>query len=908
MSHTLALHPVKKRDAIFLWVLFGWLAFALLPSWSLDYGLLESTQDEILAAYGWSQFNISWLWYLLPSLLLIRPWQEASREQRSRHYLDAGWALLCMAFIVVSATVEGRGLGYATLVLFVALGAIMTLALTRLEWLGGDRFVIGSLVTIVALIGVFIVWPSIAIFIPMFTNDAGEFAPLAFMAVLSQAHIVQVILNSIALSIAVGIGCTFFGLVLAIYTTRIAQRSAIIGRIFSILPIVTPPFVVGLGVTLMMGRSGYVTELMVDWFGLTNTDWLYGFTGIWLAQVLAFTPMAFMILDGAIKTIHPSLEEASYTLRASRWQTFNGVFVPLLKPALANAFLIVIVQSLADFSNPLVLGGNFDVLATQIYFYITGSQLDYQAASTLGAFLLLFSLLVFCIQYMWIGKRSYVTVSGKSYRGDVQPLPVTLVWSVIAILAVWIAFNALLYGSIFYGSFTVNWGVDYTLTLDNFIKLFGQGMSDGAWPSLLDTLLYAGIAAPITAAFGLLIAWIVVRQQFKGKKTIEFTTMLCFAVPGTVAGVSYILAFNSAPVYLTGTAAIVIISMVMRNVPVGIRAGIAGLGQIDKSLDEASLSLRAGSLRTITHILLPLLRPAILSALIYSFVRAITTVSAIVFLVTPDTRVATAYILNRVEDGEYGVAIAYGSILIVVMLAIIFIFDWLIGGSAYLPVKSQKPGVMERTMSQKNFVELRNVTKRFGSNTVIDNINLTIPQGQMVTLLGPSGCGKTTILRLVAGLEKPSEGQIFIDGEDVTHRSIQQRDICMVFQSYALFPHMSLGDNVGYGLKMLGASRSDVKARVREALAMVDLEGFEDRYVDQISGGQQQRVALARALILKPKVLLFDEPLSNLDANLRRSMRDKIRELQKQFDITSLYVTHDQSEAFCGFRYRAGDE
>ncbi|STH12348.1 permease component of transport system for ferric iron [Escherichia coli] len=466
---------------------------------------------------------------------------------------------------------------------------------------------------------------------------------------------------------------------LAIYTTRIAKRSAIIGRIFSILPIVTPPFVVGLGVTLMMGRSGYVTEFMVEWFGLTNTNWLYGFTGIWLAQVLAFTPMAFMILDGAIKTIHPSLEEASYTLRASRWQTFNGVFVPLLKPALANAFLIVVVQSLADFSNPLVLGGNFDVLATQIYFYITGSQLDYQAASTLGAFLLLFSLLVFCIQYMWIGKRSYVTVSGKSYRGDVQPLPVTLVWSVVAILAIWIAFNALLYGSIFYGSFTVNWGVDYTLTLDNFIKLFGQGMSDGAWPSLLDTLLYAGIAAPITAIFGLLIAWVVVRQQFKGKKTIEFTTMLCFAVPGTVAGVSYILAFNSAPVYLTGTAAIVIISMVMRNVPVGIRAGIAGLGQIDKSLDEASLSLRAGSLRTITHILLPLLRPAILSALIYSFVRAITTVSAIVFLVTPDTRVATAYILNRVEDGEYGVAIAYGSILIVVMLAIIFLFDWLIG-------------------------------------------------------------------------------------------------------------------------------------------------------------------------------------------------------------------------------------
>lgn len=198
----------------------------------------------------------------------------------------------------------------------------------------------------------------------------------------------------------------------------------------------------------------------------------------------------------------------------------------------------------------------------------------------------------------------------------------------------------------------------------------------------------------------------------------------------------------------------------------------------------------------------------------------------------------------------------------------------------------------------KNFVELKHVTKRFGHNTVIDDLNLAIPQGKMVTLLGPSGCGKTTVLRLVAGLEKPTEGQIFIDGEDVTDRSIQQRDICMVFQSYALFPHMSLGENIGYGLKMLGRPKDEINQRVKEALALVDLDGFEDRYVDQISGGQQQRVALARALILKPKVLLFDEPLSNLDANLRRSMREKIRELQQQFNITSLYVTHDQSEAF----------
>ncbi|MBN3136745.1 ABC transporter permease [Pectobacterium punjabense] len=679
MSHTLTLSPTPKWDPIFLWLALIAATFLLLPAWSLDYGLLDASRDELLAAYSWSSLNTSLLWFLLPLGLLARPLLTPTRQQRGRHRFDAAYALFCALFVVISATVEGRGMGYATIVLFVALSAIITLALSRLDWLGGDRFVIGSLISIIALIGVFILYPSIAIFIPMFTNDSGEFAPLAFMQILGQTHILRVIWNSFLLSVAVGIGCTFFGMVLAIYTSRIARRSAIIGRIFSILPIVTPPFVVGLGVTLMMGRSGYVTELMVAWFGLTNTNWLYGFTGIWLAQVLAFTPMSFMILEGAMKTIHPSLEEASYTLRANRYQTFQRVFLPLLKPALANSFLIVIVQSLADFSNPLVLGGNFDVLATQIYFYITGAQLDYQSASTLGVVLLVFSLAVFCVQYLWIGKRSYVTISGKSYRGDVQPLPISLVWIVSILLYIWIAFNVLLYGSIFYGSFTVNWGVDYTLTLDNFSKLFGQGFNDGAWPSLLDTLLFAGIAAPITALFGLLIAYIVVRQQFYGKKAIEFTTMLCFAVPGTVAGVSYILAFNSAPVYLTGTAVIVIMSMVMRNVPVGIRAGIAGLGQLDKSLDEASLSLRAGSMRTVFYILLPLLRPAILSALIYSFVRAITTVSAIIFLVTPDTRVATSYILNRVEDGEYGMAIAYGSILIVVMLAIIFLFDYLVG-------------------------------------------------------------------------------------------------------------------------------------------------------------------------------------------------------------------------------------
>ena len=670
------------------WVVLAFAAFLLLPSFALDYGLFEATRDERLAAMGWHSLNISWLWFaplvgflLLPALKLAPAVQAKS---------ELALAAVITALVVISADLRHVSLGYAVIGLALALIALATLALARLKVLQGDKFIIASLLLIILLIALFIVFPTIAIFKAMFYDESGAFVPGQVLDILGRSYIVRVIGNSLMLSGFVGLMSTLFGLAFALYTTRIARRTAFVGKIFSILPIVTPPFVVGLGVTLMLGRSGYVTEWLMH-LGFTNTNWLYGFNGIAIAQILAFTPLAFMILDGALKSIHPSIEEASYTLRANRYQTFFQIIFPLLRPALANAFLLVFIQSLADFSNPLVLGGSFDVIATQIYFYIAGSQLDYASASTLGTILLLFSLGIFIVQYLWIGNRSYITVSGKSYRGEVQELPRGLKNAITALLAVWVVFNIVLYGSIFYGSFTVNWGVDYTLTAKNYAMLFGQGLNDGAWPSLINTLIYAGIAAVLTALLGLLIAYIVVRKQFRGKKALEFLTMLCFAIPGTAAGVSYILAFNNAPLYLTGTGIIVIISMVMRDLPVGMRAAIAGLGQLDKSLDEASLSLKGSSFKTIIYIILPLLKPALLSALVTSFVKAMTTVSAIIFLVTADTRVATAYILNRVEDGEYGIAIAYGSILIVVMMSIILFFDWIIGDTRIARSKARQP-------------------------------------------------------------------------------------------------------------------------------------------------------------------------------------------------------------------------
>ena len=195
-------------------------------------------------------------------------------------------------------------------------------------------------------------------------------------------------------------------------------------------------------------------------------------------------------------------------------------------------------------------------------------------------------------------------------------------------------------------------------------------------------------------------------------------------------------------------------------------------------------------------------------------------------------------------------------------------------------------------------IELKKVYKAFGSTKVLQDFNLSFEKGKFTTLLGASGCGKTTILRLIAGLEDLDQGQILCDGKDISRLPPQQRGVGIVFQSYALFPHLTVGENVAFGLKIKENHSSDIAEKVSQALKMVELEGFEHRRIEQLSGGQQQRVALARALVIAPQILLFDEPLSNLDTNLRRTMREMIRHLQQKLGITVLYVTHDQTEAF----------
>ncbi|HEX7649944.1 MAG TPA: ABC transporter ATP-binding protein [Noviherbaspirillum sp.] len=200
-------------------------------------------------------------------------------------------------------------------------------------------------------------------------------------------------------------------------------------------------------------------------------------------------------------------------------------------------------------------------------------------------------------------------------------------------------------------------------------------------------------------------------------------------------------------------------------------------------------------------------------------------------------------------------------------------------------------------LKKRPALEFDHVIKRYGKTTAVNNVSFTIEPKQMVTLLGPSGCGKTSTLRLIAGLELVSEGKIYLDGEDVTLSSAAERDVSMVFQSYALFPHMTVQDNVAFGLVVAGEPRARANERALESLRLVGLAEFAARFPNELSGGQQQRVAVARSLVLQPKVLLLDEPLSNLDTKLRRRVRDEIRDIQQKLGLTAVYVTHDQEEA-----------
>ncbi|MGW1423578.1 ABC transporter permease [Bradyrhizobium manausense] len=705
------------RPSTRLALLFGWLGYALVPwylpeGWDLaGYPFGRAGTALALATSG----AAPWLWPIGIALLATTLFAvRAETSFSGRALVTAGLcglvAFFAQGFAVtlpdqgipwLAALLGGAGaaqpgMGFGALLTLFALLLLLCHGLAYRGFCRGDLFTTSTIGVVVLLIGLFIFLP-VATILRSALVDAdgnwalGEFAGRLFSSTIWGLGCVGgsiacgVAWNTLILGVLTGLITTLLGLACALLVLRTAMPGKRLMRAMTVLPIITPPFVIGLALILLFGRSGVVTGLMSEWFGIPRSRWIYGLPGVLLAQVLAFAPIAFLVLMGVVQGIAPSLEEAAQTLGARHWPTFRSVTWPLLRPGLANAFLLGFVESLADFGNPLVLGGNFEVLSTKIFFAVVGAAHNQGMAAVLAIVLLVFTLGAFWLQQSWLGGKSYTTVSGKGDAGIPAKLPTSVTVLSAAVIIPWVVLTAVIYAVILIGGFVKTMGRDHTPTLEHYRTGFAVDFSHGlffegaAWPSLFTTLKVAAISAPLTALIGLLTAYLLTRQRFVGRQLLEFTTMLSFAIPGTVLGVAYILAFNVPPVEITGTGLILVLAFVFRNMPVGIRSGIAGLAQIDKSLDEASTTLRARSFTTLRRVVLPLLKPALVAALIYSFVRSITSVSAVIFLVSAEYNLSTAYIVGRVEAGEFGLAIAYSSVLIVVMAAGIALIQFGVG-------------------------------------------------------------------------------------------------------------------------------------------------------------------------------------------------------------------------------------
>ena len=528
------------------------------------------------------------------------------------------------------------GFGYGAMLVGVSLLFYLTTGFAGKGAVKGDVFIVGAIGFVIAMVGMFILLPVLNMLSSAIQDNDGNYSIGVFFSkffsdkiwglhCLTQERSCGVAWNSLALALIVGALTTLLGLVFALVATRSGLRQAHLLRPLTVLPIITPPFVIGLAIILLFGLSGTVTTFVAELIGANPTRWVYGMPGILIAQMLSFTPIAFLVLIGVVEGVSPSMEEASQTLRASRWQTFRTVSLPLMRPGLANAFLLGFIESMADFGNPLVLGGNFDVLSTEIFFAIVGAQNDQGKAAVLAIVLLIFTLSAFYAQRRWLGKKSYTTQTGKGDSGIAAALPRRILYPSYALVAIWSVFTLVVYGMIIYGGFVEVWGLNHTLTFKHYISAFGVAITEtgmhfrgSAWDSFWTTLRIAATAAPLTAALGLVTAYLLVRQSFSGKNAFEFGTMLSFAIPGTVIGVAYVLAFNVPPFELTGTGVILVLSFIFRNMPVGIRAGIASMSQLDKSLDEASLTLGANTWRTFKDVIMPLMKPAIVAALVFS--------------------------------------------------------------------------------------------------------------------------------------------------------------------------------------------------------------------------------------------------------------------------------------------------
>jgi len=471
------------------------------------------------------------------------------------------------------------------------------------------------------------------------------------------------LVNSLLLAALVGIAGTALGFAFALLAVR-ANLPRWFGRALDavvLLPLISPPFTAAIALIFALGPRGLISYHV---FGLTRVN-IYGLAGTLLSETLTYFPIAYLTLKAVLANVDANLEDSAFSLGARRWRVFRTVTLPLTTPGVANAFLLVSAASLADFATPLILGGTrFPVLPTQAFLQITGLY-DMRGGAALCFLLLVPALAVFAGQRWFTERRggSFVTVTGKVGAATrVKSLSPAAVLGLAVVCGLVVALVLVCYLLIFAASIVRGLGADNSLSLAHYGHVFSGGLK-----AVRDTLIVAVICMPVGGLFAVVLGFLVSRTRFPGRRALEFAAMMNYALPGTIVGIAYLVAFNDPPLALTGTAFILVVCYVFRYSLAGTRATSAVLAQIDPSIEEASASLGARRDVTFRRVVLPLIRPALLAGMTVLFIRAMTAISATIFLVSLSWSVLTVRILEGITNLELGQASAFSMLVILLV-------------------------------------------------------------------------------------------------------------------------------------------------------------------------------------------------------------------------------------------------
>jgi iron(III) transport system permease protein len=438
-------------------------------------------------------------------------------------------------------------------------------------------------------------------------------------------------------------------------------------RVLAILPMLSPPFVVAASYILLFGPRGLITFKV---FGVSPN--ILGFYGLWGVQTIAFFPIAYQLIADVLARSDPRLEQAARNLGAGPWKVFTTVTLPLSRPGLLAAMLLVAIYVVEDFGNPALIGGQYTVLPTLAYGLISGFG-DFAGAAVVSTILLGLAMAMYVVRIRLEGRHGYVTISGRGSSIPRPPVPAVVTWACFALCLALAILIIMVYGVLVLSAVVDSYPFNFTPTLKHF-QYVGANIV-----SLRNSLVFSLVAAALCSVFAVLLAYVVQRKQWIGRGVVDFIAITPAAVPGIFFGIGYALIVNQRALDWLDRGAVIVISMIFWNIPVGYRASLAGLQQIDRSIDEAATSMGASSLRSFRDVLLPILRGPLTTGFVTTFVRAITTLSVVIFLFTPQTSLATIRIFQLVNDFNWGGATAF-TVSVIVMAILVLLVVWRIAG------------------------------------------------------------------------------------------------------------------------------------------------------------------------------------------------------------------------------------